>query len=376
LKSELPLSGIRVLDLSRVLAGPYCAMILADLGAEVLKVEQPGRGDETRSWGPPFAEDGNSGYFMAANRNKRLVQIDLKNHEQRSDFERLVQASDVLIHNFTPAVAHSLKLDESYLRQLKPGIVIASISGYGHDNEFSDQPGYDFLVQAMSGLMSISGEVNSAPMKLGIAITDVLSALYAAIGILASLHAQRSGKESSKNIDISLMQSAVSSLVNVGQAFLLSGKPPSRFGNAHPQIVPYELFRSKDSHFALAVGNDQQFGRLCAAIQLPHLSIDPLFSSNPARVVNRGQLIDQLQAVFARKTTDEWIETIGSADIPIGPVWNIDQILSSEWAQQRQVVCVDEQGNKHLQSPLAKSFHMSNQVRSAPGSKSKPLKYL
>jgi crotonobetainyl-CoA:carnitine CoA-transferase CaiB-like acyl-CoA transferase len=364
--STLPLAGIRVLDLSRVLAGPYCAMVLADLGADVLKVERPTGGDETRSWGPPFAADGNSAYFMAANRNKRSITLDLMLAEDRAKFEDLVRRADVVVHNFPPRVAGQLRVDEHTIKSLNPDVILAAITGFGLGNSFSNQPGYDFLVQAMSGMMSITGEPSGSPIKLGVAITDIVAGLYAVIGILANLAGRARGQASSSIIDVSLMQSAVSALVNVAQASLISGNDSKRYGNAHPQIVPYQLFKTADSHVALAVGNDEQFRRLCQCVNIPQLASEVRFASNPNRIANREELVKVLQEQFIHRTTGDWVDLLAASDIPAGPVQTIQEMFNSKWARERGVVMRDDAALPHIQSPLAASFAMPATVKSAP----------
>src|SRR5438874_3782232 len=284
-----PLSGIRVLDASRVLAGPFCGQILGDLGAEVIKVERPGAGDETRSWGPPFAGD-LSAYYLSCNRNKRGITLDLAQPEGMSIFHDLVRRNDVLVENFRPASAEKLGLSPEKLLEINPRLVICSISGFGRTGPWSALPGYDFAIQALSGLMSITGPAEGPPCKVGVAVTDVLTGLYAAVALLACLRG-RAESGHGYAIDLALFDCAVAAQVNVVQAYLTSGQVPPRQGNAHLQIVPYQAFATADDWLILAVGNDGQWQRFCRAAERPDLAADSRFLANVQRVERRAELV-------------------------------------------------------------------------------------
>ncbi|HEY5577591.1 MAG TPA: CoA transferase [Deferrimonas sp.] len=320
-----PLSGVRVLDLSRVLAGPFCTMLLGDLGAEVIKVERPGGGDDTREWGPPFAA-GESAYYLCVNRNKKSVALDLKSPKGIAAVRALSARSDVVLENFRVGVADKLGLGYEALAKGNPGLVYCSVTGYGQTGPYRDLPGYDFILQAMSGLMSVTGEPGGEPMKLGVATVDLTAGMYAAVAILAALRS-RDATGRGQRIDLALMDSALSWLANVGGNYLVSGGVPGRFGNAHATIVPYQVFRSKDGHLAVGIGNDGQYRKFCGIAGAPELSSDERFSTNPARVRNREALIPLLERVFARRPTAEWIELLWSEGIPAGPINTVDRAL-------------------------------------------------
>lgn len=318
------LSHIKILDLSRVLAGPYCTMILGDLGAEVLKVEAPGGSDDTRKWGPPFQE-GVSAYYLSTNRNKKSITIDLKTEEGINTIKELVKKSDVILNNFKTGTMERLGIDYETLEVLNPQLVYCSITGFGETGPSKDLPGYDFIIQAMSGLMSITGDKNSGPQKLGVAITDVLTGLYACIGIQAAL-LERSQSGKGQKLDISLYDSAVSSLVNIGSNYLMSEKLPEALGNHHANIVPYQTFKTLDGEIVIAVGNDNQFKALCSILGRYELSTDQRFLTNPDRVKHRGQLVPELQAALLEKPTAYWRKYCNENNIPCGPIQNLEEV--------------------------------------------------
>jgi crotonobetainyl-CoA:carnitine CoA-transferase CaiB-like acyl-CoA transferase len=346
--NEPPLSGIRILDLSRVLAGPLCTMVLGDLGADVLKVERPGTGDETREWGPPWAEgpEGReSAYFLAINRNKRAMAADLSNESERLRVRDLALASDVLVENFAPGTMERWGLGYAQLAAENPGLVYCSITGYGSEGPEAGRPGYDFAVQARSGWMAITGEPAGAPMKVGIALVDVLTGQNAAIGILAALRERdRSGR--GQRVEVALMDSAVAGLVNVGQAALI-GAPTARFGNAHATIVPYQTFAAADRDLVLAVGNDAQWRRLCevignreqgtgnSGIAAGGLGEDPRFATNPARVENREVLVPMLEEIFRTDPAADWIARLEHAGIPCALVQSPAEALRDPAIRER-----------------------------------------
>src|SRR2546421_2705499 len=304
--SYAPLAGLRVLDASRVLAGPFCGQILGDLGAEVIKVERPGQGDETRAWGPPFFEE-LSAYFLSCNRNKRAITLDLARQQGLELFQQLVKRSDVLLENFRATSSKKLALTPEHLLTVNPRLIVCSISGFGRTGPLAERPGYDFAVQALSGLMSITGPVEGPPCKVGVAVTDVQTGLYAAIAILACLHARgRSGHGYA--IDMALLDAAVASQVNLAQAFLTSGAVPPRQGNAHLQIVPYQLFATRDGWLVLAIGNDAQWQSFCATAGRGDLAGDPRFTTNALRVQNRHVLVPILENIMKARATAMWEE--------------------------------------------------------------------
>jgi len=330
-----PLHGVRVLDLSRVLAGPYCTMVLGDLGADVIKVEPPD-GDETRAWGPPFA-GGESAYYLCVNRNKRGMTVNLKTDEGRDIVRKLAGRSDVLVENFRPGTLARFGLDYETLRSDSPGLVYCSISGFGQTGPLRDRPGYDFMIQAMGGLMSFTGEPDGEPMKVGVAVTDITAGLYAVIAILAALQARTVSGEG-QYLDISLFDSQLGWLANVASNFLVSGNLPNRYGNAHANIVPYQSFRASDGYFALAVGNDKQFARLCNLIGRPELASDTRFATNTARVNHREELIPLLETVFPLRRADEWLSALEETEIPCGPINTLDKVFAEPQVAAREML--------------------------------------
>ena len=321
----LPLEGVRVLDLSRVLAGPYATMMLADLGADVLKVEHPERGDDTRHWGPPFA-GGESAYFLLVNRNKRSVGVDLKAPEGLEKVKKLATSADVLIENMRRGALEKLGLGYEGLKEVNPGLVYCSITGFG-PGEDEERPGYDFLVQARGGIMEITGFPDGEPTKVGVAIADMVCGLQAAMAVLAALH-RRGATGEGVRIEVPLFESQLSWLANRAQEYLVSGEDTGRMGNAHPSIVPYQTFDASDKKIALAVGNDAQFGNLCKALGQEELATDERFARNPDRVANRKVLVAILQEKFSTKTADEWVEEVRGAGVPIGPVNTLADVFA------------------------------------------------
>lgn len=329
------LENIRVLDLSRVLAGPYCTMILGDLGAEVIKVESPDRKDETRKWGPPF-QNGVSAYYLSANRNKKGITVDLKSEEGVEVIKRLVDESDVIINNFKTGTMKKFGLDYETLEEINPRIVYCSITGFGETGPDRQIPGYDFIIQAMSGLMSITGNATSGPQKSGVAITDILTGLYACIGIQSALLERvQSGK--GQQLDLSLYDCAVSALVNIGSNYLMSEVIPTPLGNEHANIVPYQTFQTLDGEFVIAVGNDDQFKALCSLMDKPDYAIDERFQTNPKRVENRKELIPLLQHVFLTKSSAYWHKKCRDHTIPCGPIQNLKQVVNDPQLASRNM---------------------------------------
>jgi crotonobetainyl-CoA:carnitine CoA-transferase CaiB-like acyl-CoA transferase len=329
------LENIKVLDLSRVLAGPYCTMILGDLGAEVLKVEAPGGSDETRKWGPPFKNDV-SAYYLSANRNKKAITVDLKSEEGREIIKKLVRESDVIINNFKTGTMDRFGLGYDTLAELNQRIVYCSITGFGETGPDQNMPGYDFIIQAMSGLMSITGTKESGPQKSGVAIVDVLTGLYACIGIQAAL-LERVQSGQGQKLDISLYDSAVSALVNIGSNYLMAEEVPTALGNVHANIVPYQTFQTLDGEMVIAVGNDNQFKALCAVLEKPEYAKNVRFQTNPSRVENREELIPLLQEVFLAKETAYWQEQCRNNNIPSGPIQSLDKVINDKQLQSRNM---------------------------------------
>jgi len=332
------LSGIRVLDFSRVLAGPLCTMMLGDLGADVVKIESP-QGDDTRAWGPPWAgnaSDKMSAYFLSVNRNKRSLVLDLKTTHGVKLARQLAAEADVLVENFKAGQMARFGLEYERLRVENPRLVYASITGFGQSGPYRDRPGYDYVIQAMSGLMSITGEPDGSPMKIGVALSDVIAGLNACIAILAALrHAESTGQ--GQYIDIALLDTQLAALVNVASNTLVSGADSQRYGNQHPNIVPYQTFAASDGEFVVAVGNDRQFSALCEIIEQPAWRDDPSFATNPARVANRKLLVAALQAIFSKKPQQYWVEALLSAGIPAGPIQTVQQALTSQHAYDRDL---------------------------------------
>ncbi|MGB5049487.1 MAG: CoA transferase, partial [Caldilineaceae bacterium] len=335
------LADLMVLDLSRVLAGPYGTMVLGDFGAEVIKVEQPDRGDDTRHWGPPFSPHGQSAYFLSVNRNKRSITLNLKSEEGRAILRDLAAQADVLIENFKVGGMERLGLGYERLRADNPGLIYCSITGYGQTGPYKDRPGYDTVIQAQSGLMSITGPTGNGedgdPFKVGVAIVDVTAGLFAVIGILSALH-HRQTTGQGQHIDIALFDAQLGWLANVASNYLVSGQPPKRYANAHATIVPYQTFPTADGNLMLAVGNDGQFRALCRAMGMTALADDPRFVTNPDRVANRAQLVPLLEETFRQRTTRRWIEGLLDADVPCGPVDDIPTALANPQAQAREMV--------------------------------------
>jgi len=330
-----PLNGIRVLDLSRVLAGPYCTMVLGDLGAEVIKVEPP-EGDETRGWGPPFA-GGESAYYLCVNRNKRGMVINLKTDEGLEIMRGLVRQSDVLVENFRPGTLARFALDFESAAALNPHLIYCSITGFGQTGPLRDRPGYDFMIQAMGGLMSITGEPAGEPMKVGVAVADLFAGQNAVIAILAALQARtQTGK--GQHLDIALFDSQLGMLANVASNYLISDNLPKRHGNAHANIVPYQSFQASDGWFVLAVGNDKQFARLCEVIGKLELVDDTRFGLNSQRVKNRDELIAILKPIFATRSASEWLTALEAAEIPCGPINTFDQVFAGPQVQAREML--------------------------------------
>jgi crotonobetainyl-CoA:carnitine CoA-transferase CaiB-like acyl-CoA transferase len=330
------LDSLRVLDFTRVLAGPLATMNLADLGAEVIKIENPTLGDDTRHWGPPWKGE-LSAYFASVNRNKRSLSLDLKSSEGREIARQLAAKSHVIVENFKVGQMADFGLGYEDLRQMNPALVYCSITGFGQTGLYAARAGYDYVVQAMSGLMSITGQKEGEASKVGVAISDVIAGLYATSAILAALHHAKSTGQG-QQIDISLLDTQLAALVNIASNYLVSGQNPPRYGNQHQNIVPYQTFRASDQEFVLAVGNDKQFRLLCHLIQMPALATDIRFSNNPARVENRDLLISILSQAFLTKKAEEWESLLVDAGIPAGRINTVEQALSSANIVSRDLI--------------------------------------
>lgn len=372
------LSHIRVLDLSRILAGPWASQILGDLGADVVKVENPAGGDDTRHWGPPYmaGADGQatqeSAYFLCANRNKRSVAVDMKTPEGQAILRELARDCDVVIENFKVGGAAKYGLDYASLSALNPGLVYCSITGFGQTGPLASRPGYDFLVQAMGGLMSITGapdgEPGAGPQKVGVALTDIMTGLYAVIGIQAAL-AERERSGLGQHVDLALLDVTAATLANQATNYLVGGLNPTRLGNAHPNIVPYQSFVARDGHLIVAVGNDGQFRRYVEVLGCPELADDPRFAGNRDRVLNRDALVPLLQARMLERDKAEWLRLLEAAGVPAGPINTVAEVFAEPQLQARDMqVNVPHPLNPGLQlvgNPIRLS-RTPVQYRSAP----------
>jgi crotonobetainyl-CoA:carnitine CoA-transferase CaiB-like acyl-CoA transferase len=337
-----PLENIRVLDLSRAMAGPFCAMMLGDLGAEVIKVELPGSGDESRSWGPPFvgkpygSYPGESAYFISINRNKLGITVNLKNAEGQDIIRRLAAISDVVVENYRTGVLDKMGLGYEHLHKLNSRLVYCSISGYGRTGPYAERPGYDAILQAEGGIMSISGPVEGPPSRVGISIIDISTGMFSATGILAALRARDITGEG-QLVDMSLLDSNVALLANIASNYLIGGKAPRRYGNAHPNLIPYEAFRARDRWFVLGVANDRQWSSLCQVIGHPELKEDPRFVANSDRLTNRDALTKIISEAFITRDADEWLVELEKVEIPCGSINPIPEVFDSPQAQARDL---------------------------------------
>ncbi|EHK66753.1 CaiB/BaiF CoA transferase family protein [Achromobacter arsenitoxydans] len=330
-----PLTGIRVLDLTRVLAGPWCTQNLADLGAEVIKIERPGAGDDTRAWGPPYLKDEaghdttEAAYYLSANRNKMSVALDIASPRGAQLVRELALQSDILVENFKVGGLSKYGLDYASLKELNPRLIYCSITGFGQTGPYASRPGYDFMIQGMGGLMSITGERDDlpggGPQKAGVAVADLMTGMYSTVGILAALH-ERARSGLGQHIDMALLDCQVAMLANQNLNFMTSGTAPRRAGNAHQNLVPYQVFAASDGHLIVAVGNDSQFRNYCGAIGLPELSADPRFSTNPQRVKNREELVPLLAERMATGERDHWLAALEGVGVPAGPINTLDQV--------------------------------------------------
>jgi crotonobetainyl-CoA:carnitine CoA-transferase CaiB-like acyl-CoA transferase len=339
-----PLAGIRVLDMSRILAGPWAGQLLADLGAEVIKVERPGTGDDTRAWGPPFLKDreGNepreSAYFLSTNRGKKSITLDISKPEGQQIARELADISDVLLENYKVGDLDRYGLAYADLSARNAKLIYCSITGFGQTGPYRDRAGYDFMIQGMGGLMSFTGERDDAPgggpQKVGVAIADLMTGMYSTVAILAALH-ERKSSGLGQYIDMALLDTQVAWLANQNTNFLIGGEPPRRMGNAHPNIVPYQTFPTRDGDLILAIGNDSQFVKFCIAAGLPHIAEDPRFVDNVARVAHRDACVSAIATAMRAKTTAEWICTLEPLGVPCGPINRLDQVYADPHVQHR-----------------------------------------
>ncbi|MGO9526282.1 MAG: CaiB/BaiF CoA transferase family protein [Verrucomicrobiia bacterium] len=331
-----PLDGIRVVDLSRILAGPYCSMLLSDFGAEIVKIENPDKGDDTRAYGPPFL-DGESVYFLSINRGKKSLTLNLKTPEAREILTKLIRNSDVLVENFRKDFLSSIGFGYDEVAKLNPKIIYASVTGYGHTGPWADRPGYDLAVQGQGGIMSLTGDPNGSPYKTGTSLADITAGIYATLGILLALQArQRTGK--GQKVDVSLLDGQVSFLTYQAGIYFGTGKSPTRKGNQHPTIVPYETFKARDRYLNLAVGNDRLWGQFCDLLGRQDLKTHEKFATNPKRVQNHDDLYPILQKIFAEKTAEEWLAFFEKNGIPCGAVFSVGEVLEHPQVRAREMV--------------------------------------
>ena len=330
------LEGIKVLDLSRALAGPYCTMMLADMGAEVIKVEMPGKGDDSRSWGPPFIK-GESAYFMSINRNKKSITLNMKSGKSMEIIHKLIKQSDVLVENFRPGAMERLGLGYERVNEMNPRIIYASISGFGQDGPYRMLPGFDQVLQGMGGLMSITGEPGGPPIKVGVAIADISGGMFAAYGVVVALYnREKTGK--GQMIDVSLLDSQVAWLTYRAGAYFTSGEIPQPVGSGHPVIVPYQAFKAKDVYINIAVGNDQLWEKFCKAVGLEKVMDDAKFATNAKRVENRGEIVKIISELIATRSGEEWLKIITDAGVPCGPIYTIDKVFADPQVLYRQML--------------------------------------
>lgn len=345
------LSGIRILDLSRVLAGPWCTQTLADLGADVIKIERPGTGDDTRTWGPPFLKDAQgadteAAYYLGTNRNKRSVTCDIAQPAGQALVRALAAHCDVFVENFKVGDMARYGLDYASLKTINPRLVYCSVTGFGQTGPYADRAGYDYAIQGMGGLMSVTGErddLGGGPQKVGVAVADLMTGMYATVAILAALrHAEKTGE--GQQVDMALLDTQVAMLANLGANYLVSGKAPGRAGNAHQNIVPYQVFEvapaadgSKD-HLILAVGNDSQYAKFCAVANIPELATNPLFATNRNRVQNRGQLVPMLEAVMKTRSKADWLGALEAAKVPCGAINSLAEVFADPQIEARKMV--------------------------------------
>jgi crotonobetainyl-CoA:carnitine CoA-transferase CaiB-like acyl-CoA transferase len=360
------LSDINILDFTRVLAGPYCTQLLADFGADVIKIEQPGAGDITRQWGPPWVGD-EAAYYLGVNRNKRSLTLNLKTEEGKAITRKLAAKADVVMENFLPGTMDKLGLGYADLSAINPGVVYCALTGYGQTGPYKDRPGFDFMIQAQGGIMSITGPADGEPYKVGVAVADITTGLFAANAILAALHhRQKTGQ--GQFVDVALLDSQVAWLANVAQNYF-AGETPARYGNAHASLVPYQVFATQDGHIAIAVGSDGQYKSLCECAGCMELWHDARFQTNPGRVTNRVELVAKLERVFAKKTTANWMPILLKADVPASPINDVPTILNDPHVLARgmvQEMAHPTLGAVKVLGPVAKLSETPAELRLAP----------
>ncbi|MSO98584.1 MAG: CoA transferase [Rhodospirillaceae bacterium] len=372
------LSHLRIVDLSRVLAGPWATQILADLGAEVIKVEKPGAGDDTRGWGPPFAKDaqGNdvsAAYFLMANRNKKSVAIDFATKDGQDLVKNLIAQSDVVVENYKAGGLKKYGLDYTAIKKIHPGIIYCSITGFGQTGPYASKPGYDLIAQSMAGLMSVTGNPAGTPgddpMKVGVGVSDLFTGVYAAVGILAAL-AHRGKTGQGQHVDLALLDTTIAMMSNMAQNYLVSGHVPSRIGNTHPNIVPFGAFAVADGHIIVTVGNDTQFQRLCHVLGAPELASDARFRTNADRVSHRAEANAALKPLFAKRRQAELIAALEAELVPVGPIYTVDQVFDDPQVKARGVVMATEPGSgiqtKLVRNPIVMSETPLNRIQAPP----------
>ena len=345
-----PLTGLRVLDLSRVLSGPYCTMVLADLGAEVVKIEKPGSGDDTRAWVPPALGD-ESVYFMSVNRNKRSLTVDLKHPEGKEVIYRLASWADVVVENFRPGTADKLSIGYEALSKHNPRLVYCAISGFGQTGPYRDRPGYDIMGLAMGGVMSATGYPELPPVRVGVAVADLGAAMWSVVGILSALQ-EREKTGHGQYVDTSLFEGQISWLTYLAGNYFATGETPGRYGSAHPTIVPYQAFETRDSHVIVAVGNDKLWAKFTRALDIPHLTDDPRFRTNLGRANHRDELLPLLEEVFKEQSTEHWLETLTTHGVPASPVLTVADVANDPQTRAREMVV-------ELQHPTAGPLKMT-----------------
>ena len=331
-----PLENIKILDLSRVLTGPYCTMMLSDFGAEVIKVEMPNIGDETRQYGPPFINN-ESTYFLSINRGKKSITLNLKDKRGKDIVMKMAEKADIVLENFRPGVVDKLGINYEQVRKVNPNIIYCSISGFGQSGPYRDRPAYDLIVQGMSGLMSITGYPNMHPVRVGVSITDLLAGIFACKAIILALYVrEKTGK--GQYIDVAMLDSAVAILTFIAGSYFATGKTPSRLGSAHPMIAPYQAYKTKDIHINIAVANDNFFKTFCETIDAPYLLKDPRFETNRKRVEHRDVLTEEIEKIFKAKEGIRWVEILTEAGVPCGPIYMLDQLFSDPQVINREMV--------------------------------------
>jgi crotonobetainyl-CoA:carnitine CoA-transferase CaiB-like acyl-CoA transferase len=330
------LDGIRIIDFSKALAGPYCTMLLADMGAEVIKVEMPGSGDDSRGWGPPFIE-GEAAYFLSVNRNKKSITLNLKDPKAKEIALKIIEKADIVLESNRPGVMTKLGLDYETVKKINPGIIYCSISGFGQTGPYSKRPGFDQVIQGYGGIMGLTGEKGGGPLKVGIAVTDIATGMFAATGILTALyHRERTGQ--GQHVDASMLDGQVSWLTYQAGRYLASGNVPQRIGSAHPLIVPYQDFEASDGFINIAAGNDNLWKKFCAATDLSDIADDPKFATNPKRVENRDEVVAIVSKKIKTKTMQEWLDILNDAGVPCGPIYTVDQIFKDPQVLAREML--------------------------------------